>query len=292
MSDNPLKVVEVQKGLPHRSHSTNAGTLTSHQRDAEAKARFEREWLLYPESFDPGRNAIERERIDRTWKLIKPLMEVPELQAADLGFGWGVLTRKMQGRGGLVDAVDIAENALKHFTAREPCAVNLSCDGLPRSSLADDRYDLVVCTDLIAELETNDQRLLISELYRILKPSGFLVCSTSLDYRTDGALERFAALIDTEFEVIEWEVSHHAYALKLINLFKALGLLFKPLKRLVQNSRTFTLFLESICRAISPDRGVSHAICVAKLKSINTTAPIDIEKMEPQNQRIRQRVWE
>ncbi len=292
MSDpNPLKIVDVQKGIPHRTHNSQKGISSSTQ-DTEAKARFEREWLLHPDNFDPSTNAIERERIHRTWQHIKPLLEAPEVKAADLGFGWGILTRKMRRRGAQVDAVDIAENAIKHFKAGDPCDVICICDAMPRSSLPDDHYDVVVCTDLIAELQPRDYRLLISELYRILKPEGHLICSTPLDFRTDGALEHFAALLETEFEVTEWEISHHAYILRLLSLLKRGGRWLAPLYRFIRNNKTIALFLESLCRAASPDRGASHAICVARLKSLNTTQPVDVKAMEPQNQRLRRRIWE
>ncbi|MDP1835298.1 MAG: class I SAM-dependent methyltransferase [Chlamydiales bacterium] len=291
MSENPLKVVQVQKGMPHRSHSTHQGSDSSDNRDIEARAYFERQWLLNPEQFDPNQSAIDLERISRTWKRIKPLLEEPELVTADIGFGWGALTTKIRGRGAQVDAVDIAENAIKRFQANESCDAKCIRDTLPRSSLADDAYNIVVCTDLIAELDPRDHRLMISELYRILKPEGHLVCSTPLDYRTDGALERFAALVETEFEVIEWDVSHHAYQQRLLNVLGKFSFL-SGLHNFVRASRPITLFLESICRALSPDTGVTHAICVAKLKSLNTTQSVDVETMDPQNQRLRRRVWE
>lgn len=285
MTENPFKVVQVQKGMPHHTQASS-----SEGRDIEARANFERQWLIDPQQFDPSRNVMERERIDRSWKHVKPLLNEPEVKVADLGFGWGTLAEKVHNRGAQVDAVEIAENAIKRFSPEYP---NIRCirDTLPRSSLPDDTYDLIICTDLIAELDPKDHRMLVSELYRLLKPEGRLICSTPLDYRTDGALESFATLIDTEFEVIEWEVSHHAYLLSLLNLFGKARFL-APIHRFLSNNRPFALFLESICRAISPDTGVTHAICIAKCKSLNTTQPVDMDRMEPQNQRLRRRVWE
>ncbi len=334
-TDNPLKIVEAQKGLPHRTQNKNLDTASRELRDQQARAYFERQWLVNAENFDPGRSARERERIDRTWTLIKPLLETPELAVVDAGFGWGVLTRKVRGQGARVDAVDIAENAIKHFYSQGECGAALIRDTFPMTALRDDVYDLAICTDLIAELAGHDQRLLLSELYRILKPEGRVVLSTPLDHQTDGALEKFAQLVDTEFEVIDWEVSHHAYLMSLlywlqtsarfvraasdpayykeldsdrgrlgrlslkmntsfplVYFWKGLDFIMGPVSSFVKRSRGVMLFLEGLCRSISPDRGVTHAICLARLRAINTTEPIDVDKVEPQTQRLRQRVWE
>ncbi len=335
MPDDPLKIVDVQKGLPHSTKSASGGRHTRATRDQEARAIFERRWLREPKKFDPARSAREQQRISRTWHLLKPLIKDSELTAIDLGFGWGVLTRQMRNEGAVVHALDIAENALKHFRDMGESNVTLIREALPMTTLPDGAYDIAVCTDVVAELHSNDQRLLMSELYRILKPEGRLVMSTSLDYRTDGALERFAQLVDTEFEVLEWEVSHHAYLLGLLHrlggperyvrasndaayyqelrasrgalrrgwlmlmisppcvwAWKGLSFLAAPLRKHLSHSRRIMCLFEAICRAISPDRGITHAICTAKLKSLNTTEPVDVQKMEPQNQRLRQRVWE
>jgi ubiquinone/menaquinone biosynthesis C-methylase UbiE len=273
------------------------------------KARADRQWLLHPEVFNPDYSVIERERVHRTWKLIKPLLEEPEQVVADLGLGWGTLARKIRERGASVDAVDVSENALKNFRAQGPCDIRLSCEALPHTSLPDDHYDIVVCADVIADLEGHDQRLLVSELYRLLKPTGHLVCSTPLDYTTDGALERFSELLETEFEIIEWDVSHHAYSLRFMHLlegphrrlenrsrfhwlWRSLDTICYPLASFARRSRPLTFMLEGLCRGISPDQGVTHAICVAKRKTLTPANPEAFDQMAPQNQRLRRRVWE
>lgn len=307
MPDHPLKVVETEKAAPKQTAKAPNSRKT---RDLSMKARADRQWLLHPELFNPDNSAIERERIHRTWQFIKPLLEEPEQKVADLGLGWGMLARKIRERGASVDAVDVSENALKNFRAQGPCDIHLSCEALPHTGLPDDHYNVVVCADLIADLEGHDQRLLVSEMYRLLKPTGHLVCSTALDYTTDGALERFSELLETEFEILEWNVSHHAYSLRLLHLLAgphqrleskksrinrfwgALDMICHPLASLVRNNRPLTFMLEGLCRGISPDSGVTHAICLAKRKTLTPADPQAFDQMATQNQRLRRRVWE
>jgi len=42
-----------------------------------------------------------------------------------------------------------------------------------------------------------------------------------LDIDTDGALERFSTLAETEFQIITWSVSYHTLLLRVVKFFKA-----------------------------------------------------------------------
>jgi SAM-dependent methyltransferase len=253
----------------------------------------------------------------------------------DLGCGWGVLSEKMAQTGAEVDALDIAANALEQLRPHAGDRIHLLCDAVPWCNLPDDAYDVVVCTDLIAELPPQDHRLLISELYSVAKPEGHVILSTPLDVNSVGALERFAALVETELETVSWVLSHHAFYLKLRRFlyapsryakamndpvyyqkqrektglwgrgwlrlnsnrilgtfWKGLSLLLKPLTRAYDQSHWLLMRLESLCRFLKPDDGISHVILLAKLKSLKTTQDVDVQAMSRPVQRLRQRVWE
>lgn len=218
MKDNPLQVI---------SSPSERKAPTRTNRMEEARAKFERLWLTDPEQFNPNRSAIERERIERTWSLLKPLLKKPDLKVLDIGFGWGVLADRIHQAHTEVDGVEIASNAIKHFESLYGNRIRLIRDAAPDTSLPNSHYDLVICTDLIAELHSHDQRLLISELYRLIKPDGHILLSTGFDVDTDGAFERFQALVETELSIAQAKLSAHTYYL---NLLRGLGLSARYLK--------------------------------------------------------------
>lgn len=184
------------------------------------QAQFERQWLVNPGKFAP-KTATEQLRIKRTFGLIEHLLTGSNIRAVDLGMGWGTLTQKMSDTGTKVDGIDIAGGALNHFKQREPnSTVNLLRDALPQTSLADDSYDIVACCDVIAHLPEQQHRLLMSELQRLVKQDGHVVISTPLELGSFDALEKFAALIDTEFELVDSVLSYHRYALALHRFLK------------------------------------------------------------------------
>lgn len=186
------------------------------------QAKFDRLWLTEPEQFDPYRNCLERERIKRTWDLLQRRIEPAGKIAVDIGCGLGVLAKKLCDHGATtVHAVDVSNNALKAIKPPEGHNIKPIQACMPKTVLEDDFYDLVVSTELIAYLPPKEERLYFAELSRVVKPSGLVICSTSLDIDTDGALHRFAALAETEFQIIEWVFSYHALFLRISNFFKA-----------------------------------------------------------------------
>lgn len=186
-----------------------------------ARAKFERLWLLNPEQFNPERCALERLRVQRTWEVLKALLPVEAFKATDLGFGWGTLTRQLQEKGAQVDAVDIAGLALAHYEKMAPSSARLLREAVPHTSLLDSVYDVVLCTELIAELSPGEQRLLISEMYRLVKPEGYVVFSSALDIDSDGALNRLITLAETELSIEELHLSYHSDYLRLFRLLRA-----------------------------------------------------------------------
>jgi 2-polyprenyl-3-methyl-5-hydroxy-6-metoxy-1,4-benzoquinol methylase len=218
MSENSLPIINSEPNEPRRRFSRHRAAASQEDRAETARAHFERLWLQTPEIFDPNRSAIERMRLERSWNTITPLFN-GDMRAADLGFGWGGLTRRLQAATVQVDALDVASQALQHFEREGSLAgVRLIREALPQTSLQDGHYDLVLCCDVIAELQPNDQRLLISELYRLVKPDGYVIFTTPLDIDSDGALEQLAALVETELMPEHWVLSHHCTYLKLLRL--------------------------------------------------------------------------
>lgn len=219
MSDSRLNIVAVSN-TPEMIPSKKP-ILTNNVRKQEAQAKFDRLWLENPEQFNPLRNCMERERIDRTMKLIAGFVDLSGIFAVDLGCGEGVFTRGLRDSGAILHAVDISSIALKKLKEHDMRNIEAFQDCLPATKLQDDSYGLVVCTEVIAYLDPNDYRILFAELSRLIKPNGYVVCSTSLDINSEDALQRFAMLAETEFIIEKWIFSHHYLYIRLSDFFEA-----------------------------------------------------------------------
>lgn len=219
MANKRLNILSVEQHP--EDHSIKRSLPSRINRKQEMEARFERLWLLDPEQFNPQRNCLQQERIHRTWNLLTAHVSLSEKEAVDLGFGYGVLSRKMQEAGAHVTAVDIASNALKHFKHYKLDHVKLIQDAMPTTHLPDDSFNIVVCTELIAEMLPQDYRLFFAELSRLVKADGHVLCSSPIDIYTVGAVQRLFSLASTEFEIEETVYSYFALYLRLKHLLQA-----------------------------------------------------------------------
>lgn len=215
MNDNPLRIIATDTQKTNEKNKKNSLT-----RQKEAEAWFERQWLKKPEKFNPDRNCFERERIERTYQLILKHLDPNEKKVVDIGCGYGILAKRLRDLHAKVLAVDIAENAIKEMRQSNAQDMEIKRNALPATTLADNAYDLVICADVIAEIPAQDHRLAISELSRLVKADGWVVCSTPLDIHSDDSLEQFVALNETELVIIDAKASYHAWSIKLINLLK------------------------------------------------------------------------
>lgn len=213
--DKRLAIIAVDQ---KSQNSTLTGNRRLNRREA-AQSKFDQLWLEDPAQFDPERNCIERERLKRTLELLKRHTTVTGKRAIDLGCGSGVFTKLIQSEGAVVDAVDISDIALKSL--KNCSEINAIQDLVPTTKLTDDSYDIVISTELIGYLPKEERRLYFSELSRLVKPDGYVICSTGLDIHTEEALQAFVDLVETEFHPIEWTLSSHAFSISIKDLLKA-----------------------------------------------------------------------
>jgi len=219
MINNRLNIISVTNS--NETKNKQAPSSDRAAKKLEAQAKFERLWLLDPEQFNPLRNSMERERLNRTFALIKEISDPSGQQIADLGCGPGVLSVRLRDAGAdKVTALDISSQALKLLKEKDAQRIETVQDYLPMTSLNDNTYDLVIATDVIAYLPPQDYRLFFSELSRLVKSEGYVVCSTSLDLNSEDALERFAALAETEFKIEKWRFSYHNLYIRLLNFLE------------------------------------------------------------------------
>lgn len=215
MENNPLKIVSIDR---KPTEATSLINNRKHRRD-EIQARMDRLWNQNPEQFNPLRNCTERDRLDRTSILIQDFLPLSEKTVVDLGCGEGEFSRRMRDGGASVHAVDVSTIPLSKVKKIENIIPIQDC--LPNTELKNDAYDLVVCNEVIAYLNIEDYRLFFAELSRIVKPQGFVVCSTALDVGTNDPLDKFARLAETEFEISKWTLSHHLLHIRFCDFFEA-----------------------------------------------------------------------
>jgi 2-polyprenyl-3-methyl-5-hydroxy-6-metoxy-1,4-benzoquinol methylase len=215
MAENRLKIVSVT--------TENATHLTSktprRAKEKEAQAKFERLWLIDPEQFNPLRNCMEKERLGRTWALLTKHTRLTGRRVADIGCAGGVFSRRLRDAGAEVEAIDIAENALKRFKETDAVGIELKQEAMPSTRLPDHQYDLIICTELIAEIDRENYRLFFSELARLIKPDGWLVCSSPIDIDSEGGVEKLKELALAEFDIIDETISYHALYLRMKRFF-------------------------------------------------------------------------
>lgn len=216
MSKKSLNIVSVsnQPPAPNKSSQNKGGK-------EETQAKLERLWLQNPEQFNSLRNCMERERINRTWNLLISSTSLRHLKIADLGCGDGLLTERLSQQGADVDAIDIAAQPLEILKKKSLPCVKVLQDYLPRTALKDSSYNLVISTDVIAYLPRDQHRLYFSELARLMKPNGHVLCSTPLDINSEDAFQRFSSLTATEFLVERWVLSYHYLFLRLKDFLEA-----------------------------------------------------------------------
>lgn len=255
---NPLSIISVENAPPQNPVQPSGRT-----RRQEVQAHFEREWHHNPKQFDTQRNAKERKRIDDTMRVIGECVDLKNCQICDLGVGDGELAIRLAEKGAKVTAVDVAKNALQAIEKKEIPGVTLHHGCVPYTSLPDDHFDLVIASNLIAHLPSRDYRLFFSEVARLVKKEGTVVCGTPLDIDSIDALERFASLAETELTIEGWHFSYHNTYLRLRRLLKKIGLS----KRFDQWA--WPLFaLEKLNRTFFCEQNISHAILIGKRKPL------------------------
>src|SRR5262245_48265281 len=99
--------------------------------------------------------------------------------------------------------------------------IALKRETMPWTQLADNGYQLIVCTELIAEIPREDYRLFFAELSRLIQSEGYLICSSPMDIDSVDAVKRLKELVQSEFDIVEEIASYHALYLRLKWFFEA-----------------------------------------------------------------------
>lgn len=220
MTTNRLNVIPAQS-QPDQSAVEQYPANSRKTRARELQATFERLWLTDADHFNPLRNCMEQERLERTWGLLTKHVDLVNKQTADIGCAAGLFSRRLRDHGARVTGADIAENALKCFQRDGSDGIQLNRETMPDTSLPDDHFDLIICTELIAELPKEEYRLFFAELSRLIKTDGYVICSSGIDIASEGGVEKLIELAQTEFDILEEVVSYHALFIRLKHFLEA-----------------------------------------------------------------------
>lgn len=215
MTNNRLQITAVENNADFVPPITNGNA-----RRQEIQATLERLWRQNPQQFDPQRDCIQRQRLKNTIETLCEMLPLKGKYAVDLGCGTGDLTRLVRDEGAQIDAVDIATIALQKLKEQDMHHITAIQDCLPLTRLKDNAYDLVICTEVIGYLKSTEYRVFFSELARLVKLDGLVVCSSELDINTQDPLENFAALAETEFNIDRWVISHHMLFIRFCHFFE------------------------------------------------------------------------
>lgn len=205
--------------------------------------KWERFWMLEPTGVNPRNCPLEALRFLRTHALLNEVEIGQNTKVADIGCGAGPFHEYLQRRGANIDAIDCSQNALNRLKSSN--SLRLYKQALPMTKLEDNVYDLVICTDVIAECDRLDRRLAIAELCRLVKRAGHVVISTPLCTKTEGALELFINLVETEFVIEKAVGSYHALSSKVAKMIKS--------QHLIE-------FFETVAKVVLQEKALSHVI--------------------------------
>ncbi len=229
----------------------------------ETKAIFDRKWLQDPYQFQV-KGAIDHKRLQSTKDLIDKYASKSIL---DIGCGFGDLSIYCHKKGLNVKACEISKNALPHLKILEEKGVEITIDQLPFTDFKDGLFDTVLCTETIGEISPREYRLTFSELSRILKPKGILICSTSFDAKAYMPHFSFIKLAETEFQTIDINYGYHYIFEALLNHLSSFKLTSK-LSLFCKNSKRVMGFLESMTKIFLGDKGITHIIYIGTKKSL------------------------
>lgn len=129
----------------------------------------------------------------------------------DVGFGTGVLTRRLYGDGYAVTGVDFSEKMIEHARAAMPNAQLLRHDftqGMPEVITAQ-RYDAIVSTYALHHLPDAEKVSLLRDLYRLLAPGGVL-CVGDVSFKTQDAMDALRADCGDEWDADEYYMVYEA----------------------------------------------------------------------------------
>lgn len=197
--------------------------------------------------------------------LIDLINKLDPKSLADFGCGDSAILFDLQQKGLLrkidyVVAIDLSETRLKRVKKHIVNVKTICSDVCDVKQLKDGQLDLVICTQVIEHVESDEK--LLKEIYRVLKPNGYLYISSIAKkwygwwiYRCNGKVtcdpthlreygspEEFNKLLkDGNFKIKQTNI--YQFRPSLVNVFKRILIKYNILRENdARNSKIFNLF--------------------------------------------------
>ena len=113
--------------------------------------------------------------------LSKELREIPIKDIADVGCGGGHLLNLIATSLDIQNAhgIDFVEQVIKNATKEFP-KINFSKAALPHIPFESDSKDVVIASEVLYYLNESDRLLALNEIYRSIKPGGYIFFTSTL----------------------------------------------------------------------------------------------------------------
>jgi len=95
----------------------------------------------------------------------------------DVGSGTGNLMMRLKDKCKKIIGLDFSETGIKIHKAKDSLAEVICCDITKKLPFPDEYFSKVVSNNVIYTLNKEDQKKVVSEIYRVLKPEGKFVIS-------------------------------------------------------------------------------------------------------------------
>ena len=103
-------------------------------------------------------------------------------KALDVGCATGLFTNYLRTIANAVWGIDVSESAIRMARLKFPYMFQVG--NLTAIPFHDSTFDLVSCLDVIYYLDDAGRKKAVDEIARVLKPTGYLLISTSWPWRT------------------------------------------------------------------------------------------------------------
>lgn len=208
----------------------NFGTQKPYYKEIQEPQEFLEHYLSLYQTF------YERKRVSAITKL---LPKVRNQKILDVGCGGGFYSFMVAKRGARdIVGIDLEEVCVRASRVNIFGNVNILIDGVVADStnlpFSAENFDLVLCIDVIEHVE--EDRKLIQELFRVLKPCGFLVISSQNSFSLNYLLEGFFQRIASRKKWMGWDPTHVRFynpksffdLLRDFEILKVVGTYFVP----------------------------------------------------------------
>ncbi len=152
---------------------------------------FERLYLESPDPWNYRSSAYERDKYQRVLEYVLKWRKASG-SALEIGCSVGVFSQLMARNFDKVTAIDVSKEALRAAVEhnRDETNIRFLHDDL-RSLGLSDRYDVIVCADVLYYIREKDARRVCGQLDRHLAPNGVIVMVTGISNDDQGDKPNF-----------------------------------------------------------------------------------------------------